>query len=173
MIYEDRIPRFLTTFMNELRARDITTIFTSEMPDLFSDRIYLPIERMAGLVDNVIFVRYVELRSQLYRLLSIMKMRDSAYDTTIREFKIGSNGITVASTFKSAEAILTGVARPLPTTISKTNHELPLRYWKEIKTGETLHPETRLDCQPCLPTTLKPGLPSDQPTLSNRLGITF
>jgi circadian clock protein KaiC len=119
MIYEDRVPRFLTSFMNELRARDITAIFTSEMPDLFSDRIYLPIERMAGLVDNVLFVRYVELRSQLYRLLSIMKMRDSAYDTTIREFKIGPHGISVASTFKSAEAILTGVARPLPTTINR------------------------------------------------------
>ena len=120
MVYEDRIPRFFTTLMNELRSLGVTTIFTSELPDLFSTRIVIPVERMSGLVDNVLFVRYVELRSQLYRLISILKMRDSTYDTAIREFKIGSQGISLASTFRSAEAILTGVARPLP-TISRSH----------------------------------------------------
>jgi circadian clock protein KaiC len=98
-----------------LRSLDVTTLFTSELPDLFSDRITIPIDRVSGLVDNVLVVRYVELRSQLYRLFSVMKMRDSSYDSAIREFRIGPRGITLASTFKSAEAILTGVARPLPT----------------------------------------------------------
>jgi circadian clock protein KaiC len=67
----------------------------------------------AETVDNIIFLRYVELRSQLYRLLSIMKVHDSGYDGAIREFKIGTTGIDMAPTFESAEAILTGVARPV------------------------------------------------------------
>jgi circadian clock protein KaiC len=58
----------------------------------------------------VILLRYVELRSQLYRLLSIMKMRESRYDTSIREFSITENGVAVAGSFATAEAILTGHA---------------------------------------------------------------
>jgi circadian clock protein KaiC len=52
----------------------------------------------------------VELRSQLYRLISIMKMRESQYDSGIREFSISDEGIQVADTFESAENILTGHA---------------------------------------------------------------
>ncbi|MEO5952782.1 MAG: ATPase domain-containing protein [Chloroflexia bacterium] len=114
MIYPERTSRFFTALMNELLAYDVTTCITAELPDLFSDRINISIPHMSALVDNVIFLRYVELRSQLYRLISIMKLRDSDYDPSIREFRISEKGISVASTFRSAEAILTGVARPLP-----------------------------------------------------------
>jgi circadian clock protein KaiC len=40
-----------------------------------------------------------------------MKMRESRYDTSIREFKITDSGLAVAASFESAEAILTGHAR--------------------------------------------------------------
>jgi circadian clock protein KaiC len=70
---------------------------------------------MVDMAENMILLRYVELRSQLYRLLSIIKVRESDYDPSIREFRITSKGIEVASTFESAEAILTGTARPSPT----------------------------------------------------------
>jgi circadian clock protein KaiC len=114
MIYPERTPRFFTALVNELLAYNVTTCIAAELPDLFSDRIDISVPHMAALVDNVIFLRYVELHSQLYRLISILKLRDSDYDPAIREFKISDHGITVASTFRSAEAILTGVARPLP-----------------------------------------------------------
>ena len=54
----------------------------------------------------------MELESQLYRLISILKMRESDYDPAIREFRITDQGIDVAPTFASAQAILTGVALP-------------------------------------------------------------
>ena len=66
---------------------------------------------LATVVETVLLLRYTELRSQLYRLVSIMKMRESRYDTSIREFQITDHGIRVASSFESAEAILTGHAR--------------------------------------------------------------
>jgi circadian clock protein KaiC len=43
--------------------------------------------------------------------MSIMKRRESRYDTSIRELKITDNGLAVAASFESAEAILTGHAR--------------------------------------------------------------
>ena len=114
LIYPERSAPFMTALMNELRALGVTTIFTSELPELFSDRIAIPVDNVSSLVDNIIFLRYVELHSQLYRLISILKMRESNYDSAIREFRMSEHGIDLSDTFESAEAILTGIARPLP-----------------------------------------------------------
>ena len=109
-VYPDRMPRFLSAFTNQLRTYDVTALVSEEL-GLFRPEIDMPNPELANVVETVIMLRYVELRSQLYRLLSIMKMRESRYDTSIREFKITDTGLRVASTFESAEAILTGHAR--------------------------------------------------------------
>lgn len=110
-VYPERLSRFLVALSNELRARKITTILAGETRDLLAPTLSVPIDGLSGTVDNIILLRQVELRSQLYRLLSILKVRASAYDSTIREFQITSRGIEVATTFESADAILTGIAR--------------------------------------------------------------
>jgi circadian clock protein KaiC len=89
---------------------DVTTLYSEETA-LFSAGVEVPQPETAAYVENIILLRYVELRSQLYRLISLMKMRESQYDSGIREFSITDEGITVADTFESAEAILTGHAR--------------------------------------------------------------
>jgi circadian clock protein KaiC len=112
-IYPERIGPVLAALINELRTQDVTTVISLETAQLFTSEVTVPMPGAAETVDNIIFLRYVELRSQLYRLLSIMKVHDSGYDAAIREFKIGPTGIDMAPTFESAEAILTGVARPV------------------------------------------------------------
>nr|WP_216669090.1 ATPase domain-containing protein [Corallococcus exiguus] len=109
-VYPDRLGRFFSALTHQLRMMDVTTLYSDETP-LFSPGVDMPQPEAASTVENVILVRYVELRSQLYRLLSIMKMRESAYDSGIREFSISEQGIEVAGTFESAESILTGHAR--------------------------------------------------------------
>ncbi|RKG77823.1 AAA family ATPase [Corallococcus sp. CA049B] len=109
-VYPDRMGRFFSALTHQLRMMDVTTLYSDETP-LFSPGVDMPQPEAASTVENVILVRYVELRSQLYRLLSIMKMRESAYDSGIREFSISEQGIQVAGTFESAESILTGHAR--------------------------------------------------------------
>jgi circadian clock protein KaiC len=115
LMYHERSGPFFVALMNELRALNVTTLLSSELPDLFSPRITIPLDHVSSVVDNIIFLRYVELHSQLYRLISIMKVRESGYDPSIREFRISEDGIHVADTFESAEAILTGIARPIIT----------------------------------------------------------
>jgi circadian clock protein KaiC len=109
--YPERLSRFLTALTNELRIRQVTTLYTIEIRDLLSPTVVVPIDGLSALADNLILLRQVELRSQLYRLVSILKVRASDYDTAIREFEITSQGIKVATTFDSADAILTGIAR--------------------------------------------------------------
>ncbi|MDQ2807935.1 MAG: hypothetical protein M3Z04_13660 [Chloroflexota bacterium] len=112
VIYPDRIMRLFVALSNELRTLGVTLVFALETPQLFGGGSEGPSSGVSSRVDNILFLRYVELYSQLYRLISIVKIRESGYDSTIREFKITPQGLDVASTFASAEAILTGIARP-------------------------------------------------------------
>ena len=116
----ERLDLFLTAFFTALRTLDVTTICSVELPDLFSPTVALPtaIRGATALVENILLLRYVELHSQLYRLVSIMKMRESGYDPAIREFRIIDSGIEVAPTFASAEAILTGIAHSSSSSVT-------------------------------------------------------
>jgi len=109
-VYADRMPRFLSAFCNQLRMFDVTALIAEELA-LFRPEIDMPNPELANVVETVILLRYVELRSQLHRLISIMKMRESRYDTSIREFRITDDGLIVSDSFATAEAILTGHAR--------------------------------------------------------------
>jgi circadian clock protein KaiC len=109
-VYPERVPRFLSALTNQLRMEDVTTLVSEELP-LFRPEVDMPNPELANVVENVVLLRYVELKSQLRRLISIMKMRESAYDTSIREFRITGKGIEVHGSFESAEAILSGHAR--------------------------------------------------------------
>jgi len=107
-VYEDRMPRFLSALTNQLRTWDVTTVISDELP-LFRTGIDLQNPELANVVETVVLLRYVELRSHLHRLISIMKMRESRYDTSIREFSLGESGLTVSGSFDSAEAVLSGL----------------------------------------------------------------
>ncbi len=110
--YADRLPRFFTALSQELRARGVTTLVAVELAALFGPTVEISLPDVSALSENLVFLRYVELQSQVYRLLSIIKMRESAYDSAIRKFEITSEGLKIDSTFTDAEAILTGVAHP-------------------------------------------------------------
>jgi circadian clock protein KaiC len=105
----ERVAPFLTALGRRLKTAGATTLVSAEIGVVVGQELRIP--TLSAAVDNALLLRYVELRSQLHRLLSIIKVRDSDYDTAIREFRITSDGLTVAATFDSAETILTGAAR--------------------------------------------------------------
>jgi circadian clock protein KaiC len=109
--YPERTRAVFSALADELTRRGVTTLFTLETTDLVGSAIELPIDGVSAMADNIILLRHVELRSQLYRLISILKVRDRSYEGSIREFRITDRGVVVADTFDSAEQILTGAAR--------------------------------------------------------------
>jgi circadian clock protein KaiC len=103
-----RIGRFLTALANELRVLNVTTVYTAETRNLIGGVIEGPTIGLSTIAENLMLPRYVEIRSQLRRLISVVKMRDSDFDSSLREFRITATGIELAHTFESAEAILSG-----------------------------------------------------------------
>jgi circadian clock protein KaiC len=107
----ERLVKFFTALSNELRAQGVTTVYTAETFNVIGGSIETPLPGISMIFDNLILLRYVELRAHLHRLLSVVKVRDSEFDASLREFVISRNGIDLADTFNSAEAILSGFAR--------------------------------------------------------------
>lgn len=107
----ERIVRFWSALSNELRALGVTTVHTSWIPDLAGTEIRAPASGITLLAEVMVLMRYVELRSRLYRLISLIKVREDAFDPTIREFTIGNAGVVVGKPFEGIEGILSGMAR--------------------------------------------------------------
>jgi len=115
-VHSKRTALFFTALMGELRSRGVTTISTVELDSFFGPTVDIPIEGVSARVDNIIFLRTVELRAGLQRIISVLKTRRTGHDSAIREFTISDRGLEVKDKVESAEAVLTGVARPLRDT---------------------------------------------------------
>jgi circadian clock protein KaiC len=107
----ERIVRFWSALSHELRALGVTALHTLEMPELIGAEIRVPVSGMPSLAEVMILLRYVELRSRLFRLISLFKVREGAFDPTIREFAITDAGLVVGEPFEGVQAVLSGMAR--------------------------------------------------------------
>ncbi|MFK0309752.1 ATPase domain-containing protein [Pseudomonas sp. NPDC090233] len=107
-----RLNAFFRALAGELRARDVSVMLTWEMRDLFGSEITAPAPDLSSIVDNLMLMRFVELESQLRRMLSILKVRDSQHDPALHELLIDSQGISLCKAFKGACGVLSGTPVP-------------------------------------------------------------
>lgn len=105
-----RMGHFLTALMNELRVLGVTTVYTMEVADIIGPTIRAPIDELSSVAENLVLLRFIELRSHLYRLVSVLKVRDSDFDPTLHCYATTSQGLAIETNSKSAETIMTGFA---------------------------------------------------------------
>lgn len=109
----ERRRTFLAAFTLRMRLAGVTTLFTREVPKVAGTELDFSDAPVAGVGENLLLLRFVELRGRIHRILSILKMRDSKYDSDLREFEICDSGVRVLAPLRSAEGLLTGQARPI------------------------------------------------------------
>jgi circadian clock protein KaiC len=119
-----RLDHFFTALANELRVLDVTTLYTLEVPDILGPAIRIPIDDISSLAENLFLLRFIELRAQLYRLISILKVRDSDFDPSLHEFTIGADGLSIRPTDETAEAIMSNFA-PRAQDVSSATPGMP------------------------------------------------
>jgi circadian clock protein KaiC len=90
-----------------LTGMGVTMMMTAELEDSYIDLRFSP-HGTAFLTDVIIMQRYIELRGQLQRVMSVVKVRGSAHSRDIRAFEITSTGIVVGGTLGNYEGLLTG-----------------------------------------------------------------
>ncbi|MBI3980171.1 MAG: hypothetical protein HY331_18505, partial [Chloroflexi bacterium] len=112
-VLPDRLPTWLTALTAELRALGVTPLHLAETDALAGASLALPLPALSPIVDNVLLLRSVELRSQLHRLIVVVKVRRSGHDTSTHELLITDRGIEVAPAFDGASDIC-GEAQMIP-----------------------------------------------------------
>ncbi len=70
--------------------------------------IRTPIGDLSSLAENLILLRFAEVGAQLYRLVSVLKARDSQFDASLHEYVTSGRGLLIEATADSAQRIMTG-----------------------------------------------------------------
>ena len=65
---------------------------------------------LSYLSDGILLFRFFEARGSLLKAVSVIKSRTSEHEVTIREFRLGKNGVEVGQALTDFEGVLTGVA---------------------------------------------------------------
>ena len=91
----------------------VTVLMTSELEDRFTDLRFSPYGS-AFLTDAIIVQRYIEVESRLQRVLAVVKVRDSAHSSDIRQYEITDAGIQIGAPVRAYEGLLGG--RPTRTS---------------------------------------------------------
>ena len=90
-----------------LNRQGATTFMTVAQHGLVGD-MQTPVD-ITYLADTVILLRYFEATGRVRRAISVMKKRSGAHEATIREFLIGSEGLTLGEPLEAFHGVLRGV----------------------------------------------------------------
>jgi circadian clock protein KaiC len=90
-----------------LNRKGASTFLTVAQHGLVGD-MKSPVD-VTYLADTVILLRYFEARGRVRRAISVIKKRTSAHEDTIREYRIGSEGITLGEPLMNFQGVLRGV----------------------------------------------------------------
>jgi circadian clock protein KaiC len=90
-----------------LNRQGASTFLTVAQQGLVGD-MKAPVD-VTYLADTVILLRYFEARGRIRRAVSVVKKRTSAHEDTIREYRIGSNGLTFGKPLMEFQGVLRGV----------------------------------------------------------------
>ena len=107
-----RVGDYLAALVETLHARQVTSLFVTEHPKVVASQLDFAADPISVLAENVLLLQQVSYRSRLHRILSVIKMRFSAHDYVLREFKITApTGIEVITPVDSGGDIYAGLSR--------------------------------------------------------------
>jgi circadian clock protein KaiC len=94
----------LTSF---IKHQEVAGLFTSTTPNLMGGTSITE-AHISTITDSIILLRYVEIFGEMRRGLTVLKMRGSAHEKTIREFTIDGTGMHIENPFQDVSGILSG-----------------------------------------------------------------
>ena len=97
----------------ELTNMGMTILMTSELEDRYTELRFSPFGS-AFLADAIIVQRYIEIASQIKRVLSIIKVRGSNHSKDIRLFDITDDGIIIGEVLSEFSGIMSGRPTVIP-----------------------------------------------------------
>jgi circadian clock protein KaiC len=106
---QGRIGRFMAALVNECRSRAVALLFTVEAQTLFGPELKFPIRGVSMICENILFLRTAEVGPELRNFISVLKLRNSGHDHSLREFRISKKGLEVGEPLVDAQRVMTGI----------------------------------------------------------------
>jgi circadian clock protein KaiC len=104
---ENALTLHLHELLQYLNRQGASTFMTVAQHGLVGD-MQSPVD-VTYLADTVILLRYFEALGNVRRAMSVIKKRTGHHEVTIREFRIGSRGLTLGEPLSDFQGILRGV----------------------------------------------------------------
>lgn len=90
-----------------LKNMGVTTILVNEVHDITGE-FRVTESSISYLADNIVFLRHIEHRGELQKVIGVLKKRTSDYEKRLRELRITEHGIKVGDPMSELRGILTG-----------------------------------------------------------------
>lgn len=104
---------YMSSVVNNFKNKNVTALYTNETSNL-TGATQITGTGISQSMDTVILLRYVEIKSEMRKAISVLKMRGSNHDKEIREVVISSKGIEVRLPFSGYSGILSGTPTKTP-----------------------------------------------------------
>lgn len=98
---------FVIGLTSYIKSQEIAGLFTSVTPSLMGGTSITE-AHISTITDSIILLRYVEMFGEIGRGIAVLKMRGSAHDKQIREYKIDGEGIHIGKPFRNVTGIMSG-----------------------------------------------------------------
>ncbi|MCB9832246.1 MAG: circadian clock protein KaiC [Planctomycetes bacterium] len=98
---------FVIALTCTIKHLEITGLFTNTT-SMLSGGESITETHISTITDTIILLRYVELRGEMRRGLTVLKMRGTFHDKDIREYVIDGSGLHIMAPFRGVHGILSG-----------------------------------------------------------------
>jgi circadian clock protein KaiC len=105
----ERFDDFLASLVGFLRENEVTTVMTREIPQIFGSELTIASRGLSYIVDNIVLLRYIELRAEIKRAITVLKNRGSNHDKRLRELLIMDGKIQIGERFQNLSGLMTGM----------------------------------------------------------------
>lgn len=103
----DDLRRELHALCRYLRNMGVTVLLIEETTAVTGE-FQATQENISYLADNILFLRYLEMNSEINKAIGILKKRASDFERTLRTFEITAEGIELGDPLTGLRGILTG-----------------------------------------------------------------
>lgn len=93
----ERISRLMPALAFKLRRAGVTWLILKQIPKVSGLEVDFGDTPFAVTAENLLLLRQVDVDGRMRRLLSVLKMRESSFDSAVREFEITATGLHVLS----------------------------------------------------------------------------
>jgi len=106
-----------------IKDKNVAGLFTATSSSLLGGSSVTE-THISTITDSIILLRYVEMHGEMRRGVTVLKMRGSTHEKSIREFTIDNKGMHIGKPFRNISGILSGHFMHLPPGEIERLHEM-------------------------------------------------